>query len=81
MQPQWSPLIEVMCSSLYMYKIKRERGEGKREEIRGRVCVGMDMRYPVILLTERIIVSINQLLVYTHPLSKTEHRPCTTRER
>ena len=30
MQPQWSPLIEVMRSSLYMYKIKRERGGGEK---------------------------------------------------
>ena len=43
------------------------------------VCC-MDMCYPVILLTERIIVFLylyaNKFLVHTYPLkSNTEHRP------
>ena len=91
---RWSLLIEVTHSSLYMYKRRRERKRGKKERVylfekervrervdTGRVC-HMDMRYPVILLTERIIIFlylyVNKLLVHTRPQSKTEHWPCTT---
>ena len=54
-----------------MFKIKREREGGDT----GQGVCHMDMRYPVILLTEKIIIFlylyISKLLVHTRPQSNT----------
>ena len=57
-QPNWSPLMKVMHSSLYMYKKRREReGGGEGGDTGQSVCVSMDMRYLLSsLLRERIII-------------------------
>ena len=52
-QPDWSPLMKVMPSSLYMYKKRRERGRGRGRRYGAECVCQYGHALPVILLTER----------------------------